>query len=658
MRRILSAALLALSLAGYASADYLLIVVNLNAKEEGATGGGQAGNPGPGMPPGPGPGMPPGMPPGPGRPPMPGGGGPPPMPGGGMPPPLGGVGGVGGPAQPEEADDSPDLIVVVLEAKNLNPKVSPMLFNEGKLLAPAKFRHKWGDVDLVSKIPLTKWAAADVTVLEKTKGTPLATVKERFEARKKDEMTPDKSASTVIDRVARFALELGLVDECGKVMDELVAKDKDKTNASLKAYAAVKAELDKPVANLDSFPAWQTKLLNGYKVTQNDKGHFALLHLQTKRSAEDVKPHLDQLERTYRAYYYWWALRGVVLPVAKERQTAVLAETEHFKNLRESLTASPVLADSFHARREAASVFASTRMDLPYDKLRKEWSQNWGDFDRHEILAGDKLNKGVPKVDKSNRPLSAIQRQQAGQIPRVAALVLKLMEYEHEQTAITHEASRQLLYSSKLLPRNVNAPEWIQFGMGAFFEAPLQSPWPSVGAANPYWMPRFKELKAKNKYEPAAVLLKKVVTDGHFREKAKSTKHEDVEAHLRRARAAAWSLTYFVARTDSTLPKLRRYFAELSKLPRDVALDEKTLWNCFAKAFELDTDDKVLSLANRWLSYVENETLDASAVHERIRKAYAEMNAPKTPPKQGGGIGGGVGGIGGNLGGTGLPMRP
>ena len=36
--------------------------------------------------------------------------------------------------------------------------------------------------------------------------------------------------------------------------------------------------------------------------------------------------------------------------------------------------------------------------------------------------------------------------------------------------------------ASGLLPRNVAVPEWLLFGMGSFFETPLQSPWAGIGA--------------------------------------------------------------------------------------------------------------------------------------------------------------------------------
>jgi len=556
------------------------------------------------------------------------GGGPPPMPGSGQ-------------THPEDADDSPDLIVAVVEVRSVKSADLAHKFNDNKI--QLKFEHKWGKIDLQHKIPLTKKGdvLAEVTVLEKSKGARLPTVKERFHAREKEVLGSEDKNDTpkVVEKLARFALELGLVDECAKVMDKLA--ESDKNHPIVKAYVAVKADMDRPVGKFESAAKWQKNLLVDYAAAQNDNQHFALLHHPTKRAAADLKGHLDQLERTYRAYYYWWALRGVRLPVPQERQVCVLADTpEKFSQLQATLTASPPVADSFFARRELTSVFAGRRNDLPYAKIDKVANQEaFGiGFDRDDVLTGVP-GRGAPKS------LKGVQhREAASLVPRIYALVLKAMEYEYEQTSVTHEASRQLLFASRLLPRNVQVPEWIQFGMGSFFETPLQSPWPSIGAANPYWLPRFEELRKKGKYEPPSALLKKVVTDGHFRGKAKD------EAALRKARAAAWSLTYYLARSSSEFPKLQRYFRELSKLPRDAALDEKTLWASFARAFDLNSEENVARLANNWLRYVQQETLDAAVIHDRIRRLYADMNAPPTTTKGGGG--------GGNTGGGSSPPGP
>ena len=49
------------------------------------------------------------------------------------------------------------------------------------------------------------------------------------------------------------------------------------------------------------------------------------------------------------------------------------------------------------------------------------------------------------------------------------------------------------------------------------------------------------------------------------------------------SRATAWSLTNFLIR--KRLDGLQRYFKELGQMPRDMALDEETLWLAFARAF-------------------------------------------------------------------------
>lgn len=626
IRRLLAAALLALVMVSYASADYLLIVVNLNAKPP-APDDGMGGD---------------GM--NPMQPPMGG-------PKGGPMPPMGG-GGKGGPMMPmpgggyspnDEADDVPDLIVAVVEVKSLTPQAAK-LFGDGKSLV--KFKHAWGTIDLQNKTWLYEAA-----LLEKQRGSPLHTVRERFAAEKKAILGASQKPSTheAVKKVALFALELGLVDECAKVLDELAQSDKN--NASVKAYLTVKEELDKPLNKQDQDAAtkWKDKLLDGYKVSQLDKHHFALIHSGTL-GADEVKPHLEQLERSFRAYYYWWACKGIALHVAKDPQVAVLAEApKEFADLKSNLTPSPVLADSFFARRESLSVFSHRRSDLHYSKMTERWKKMEDDgFVRHEIISGV-AGKGVPTKTKEGQALPIQLRELAAKEPRIYALMLKSMENEWQQTSLTHQASRQMLFASKQLPRNVQAPEWIQFGMGAFFETPLQAPWPSIGAANPYWLPRFRETYKSKKYETSnEALLKKVVTDAYFREKPKGEKEEAAksrEANLRRARAASWALTFYLARAEEGdnpkyLAKLQRYYKELAKLPRDTALDEKVLWACFTKAFELNTPEKIRTFATGWIRYVEDAPLEAKGIHEKISEIHKKMTTPP-PEKKGGNTGGG-----------------
>src|SRR5262249_27497839 len=148
----------------------------------------------------------------------------PPMGGGSQPmPPMGG--GKGGNPMPnqkppdDDADDVPDLVVAVVEVKTVS-KNHARDFADGK--REVKFEHKWGKIDLVTKTFLY-----EATLLKKSEGSALPTVKERFAAREKEIMGPNEKPQTrdAVRKVALFALELGLVDECAKVMDKLAETD-------------------------------------------------------------------------------------------------------------------------------------------------------------------------------------------------------------------------------------------------------------------------------------------------------------------------------------------------------------------------------------------------------------------------------------------------
>src|SRR5439155_892122 len=107
------------------------------------------------------------------------------------------------------------------------------------------------------------------------------------------------------------------------------------------------------------------------------------------------------------------------------------------------------------------------------------------------------------------------------------------------------------------------------------------------------------------------------------------------EADRLKARATAWSLTYFLA--QKKLDGLQRYFKELSKMPRDLELTDEVLLGCFARAFDavdankrVDTG-KLTNLANQWYSYSNDVPLEAEDLVKQIRKYYEEMAAQGPP---------------------------
>jgi hypothetical protein len=256
-------------------------------------------------------------------------------------------------------------------------------------------------------------------------------------------------------------------------------------------------------------------------------------------------------------------------------------------------------------------------MDDQYDTLEKLSNPLWADgLNRNEIL------KNTPRIP-GDKLVSA----------QMMALLLKATEFDAERAGISHDGTRQVIYASGLLPRNVAAPEWVQFGMGSFFETPLGAPWPSVGGPSMEHLPNFRDYRKLKRFEKSAGdTLRKVVTDAYFREALKD-KDSAVE---RKARASAWALTYFLMQTRPE--GMLRYYKELSKQPRDVELDEATLLGCFARAFDaVDSSKnvdahKIDELANQWYKLIDGTNFgDLEDEIQAIRTFIAKVT--KDPPK-------------------------
>src|SRR5262249_21080436 len=164
-------------------------------------------------------------------------------------------------------------------------------------------------------------------------------------------------------------------------------------------------------------------------------------------------------------------------------------------------------------------VFASQRFDEQYQMLFDKthgdfWDKN---YDREKLLQG-KLGVGTPQ---------GMQDQVAFVSANMAALLLKTLEFDAERSAVTHDATRQLLYATGTLNKNGVTREWFQFGVASFFETPQGSPWMTTGAPHVEYLPLWRDLKSGGKLElnaekknnPSAT-LRMVITDSYFRQYA------------------------------------------------------------------------------------------------------------------------------------------
>jgi len=637
-----------------ASADYILIKVNVGQQKEAGTpgagmigmipgtgmiggngqgggltsavppgGGGFPGAPGGGFPGAPGGGgLTPAVPPGgTGFPGAPDGGGFPGQPGGGGY--LGQQGGAGGAQQP-----APIEVVAVVEVDASFKTLSKVL--QPGQQAPLEAKTRWGSTKLWN-LP----AGPEVRVYPTSEEPSvakryLAEYAKVFKDKAKEKAGLKPSAKQIQD-LAEYALTHGLNDKFVEVMKKLA--EEEPANEAVVAFLKVQAALDRPVAKGGAADL-KSHLGDIKEATLKDgKGHFILYHKLSSNDPEEVQERLAQLEDSLRTYFYWFALKGVVLPVPTERLPALLTTKEpEFKRTRNSLADPPVVGDGIFARRENVSVFCAKPLDARYDMLDKFTSaiMSKGRFVRQELVTG-KANAGYEKGTKIN------ELAYAGTL----ALAMKELESEAERAGASHDASRQLLFASGLLPRNVTVPEWVLFGMGSFFETPEHSAWPTPTGLSSVYLPAFRyELGSKGKNFEGTPLktLRKIVTDGYFRNLTPDD-YKNKTDRLLKARSAAWALTYFLA--QNKLSNLNRYFQLLSEMPRDLELDDATLMDCFARAFDCydaktkkPDDAKLGILAGDWQSNMLTVNFEAEDFLKKLHEIYAESNAKPEDPKK------------------------
>jgi hypothetical protein len=662
-RCFLALAVLMSGAVGMASADYILIKVNVGQQKEPAAqgagaigmipGSGMIGSPmpgglTPGRPPGGAAGMTPRRPPGGavgGGSPFPGQmGGSSPFPGqmgggypganqmgGGYPGSSGGYGFLGqqGGAAGAQAD-APIEIIAVAEVDAVYLKLD----NDLRGGIPLNVRSHWGITKLwnlpggpevrvyaINEPSVAKRYAAEYTKVFKDK-------------------SGQKPSAEQIQKLAEYALTHGLNDKFVEIMKKL--GESNPTNEAVVAFGKVQAALERPVAK--GGPADLKAHLSDYKeaTLKDDKGHFVLYHKFSSSDQEEVQGRLARLEDSLRTFYYWFALKGVVLPMPATRLPSLLTEKEpEFKRTRNSLADPPIVGDGIFARREDLSIFCAKPLDERYDMLATftDTKMKQYNFNPQELLKGKENLKGT------SRPDAVREAAYAGTL----ALAMKELEDEAERAGASHEATRQLLFASGLLPRNVTVPEWVQFGMGSFFETPEHSPWPTPTGLSTIYLPAFRyEMGEKGKHFEGSPLktLRKIVTDDYFRDLAPDD-YKNKTDRLMKARAATWSLTYYLA--QKKLGGLQRYFKYLSEMPRDLELDDTALLDCFARAFDCydaktkkPDEGRLGAFAEEWMGFMHDEPLEAEVFLKKLQEIYAESIAkpeePKKPAVQPGGM--------------------
>jgi hypothetical protein len=492
--------------------------------------------------------------------------------------------------------------------------------NAGK---PGWVKHKWG---------YTCIEEADSTFLAAVVHHP--SVMKVYEEKKKAlAQGGEKPSITAVLELADWTLSHGLIEQYQTTMK--LAEDVDPKNPAVVNFKQIDADLKRAINPSDVSGEWKARVLEKY--TSAFSEHYTLLHLSGKSTPAEVKSRLAHLENQFKLFYYWFARQGQILPMPQQHLVAVLVPLkEDFELQHKIFESTPLVDDGFFARRENLVVLSQMRIDTPYLALVKRdeslWTE-WG-LDRDQMLRGK-----IPTKQK----LAKFGENASDKLTEAhtMALLEKALEEDAELAAVSHDGTRQLIAAAGLTTPGVVVPEWIQFGMGSFFETPKGAPWTTIGNAHWDYLPFFLDLdkNKEKKLEKPVDLVKSIVTDHYFRLALDPKKSKPEDEPEMKARALSWALTYYLA--HNKLEGLLRYYKELSKLPRDMTFDDEILLASFGRAFELMDatgkkldDSKLAAFADTWYRQMVRFTAgEASDLLAELRKNREEALQSKSTEK-------------------------
>jgi hypothetical protein len=428
----------------------------------------------------------------------------------------------------------------------------------------------------------------------------------------------------------------GLMKQFHQTLEEL--KKVDAKHPAAVAYQKIQKQLaaaapgDDP--SLKDF--YKEMRSQNYRSMVSDKGRYVLFTTLTPgKDDAKVKRRLTRLEEALESFYYWFALQDnvPVPPMPRHRLAGVLiSEPAEFYRKHKSWGPVPMLGSGFTPRRDNVMVLCVKRLDDAY-VLMENWMEQWKQqrkLETTELLDGKVWNRSDAKPNAL-----------AFSIIQTMAVVEKAMEDEAERATLTHEAVRQLLAATGLLPHNVAAPEWIQEGLASYFERPFGAVYGAGG------LPSWSNLVAYKHYKPSLGkgrdMLLNTITDRYFHIARQASmdleegreRPDRVQADWERAQATSWALVYYLDRQQN-MDRLLGYITVLAHMPRDMELSDRALEATFAKTFGL-TDAKgpmkldpgrLQSFADKWVDYMKGVSLEVPSEEMESLKTRKMNSAP------------------------------
>jgi hypothetical protein len=495
-----------------------------------------------------------------------------------------------GEEQEDETETNPMILRAIIEVDHsqVHRVIDALRRDTGRV----QIEHKWGKT-------ITYYRPGEILVLRNR----MSTVAERYAAHKSAIKTDDPDRVEKLIKLARWSLAHGILDKVEDVMEEV--EKLDPKNQFAVTFTKIQAALNRDVVGEEPGMGWRDRL--GDFSSSSSKHYILISDVKTSKESQS---RLETLEKNMKGFYYWFALRGKVLPVPRHRLIVCLESNPNSlqRHRKDIFDNTEMVADGFYVPRDNLTILSNKRLDEGYAALEKSAEPYFSAWNEEELFA-----KHTPR----KRQYSPNETARA----ETFALLLRALREEADRATISHDGTQQLIVASHLLPRAVVPPAWVDFGLPSFFETPRGACWPGFGESHVVYHTNFKHWlrnKSKNLDPDAAATLHAVITDQYFREaeQGKFKEPKDKRMALARARTTAWALAFYLA--NNKLDGLLRYYQELSTLPRDLPPDPTTMEMLFARALNLTDEsnpdqidpNKFANFASNWYQFVDLTPLE------------------------------------------------
>src|SRR5262249_52947394 len=146
----------------------------------------------------------------------------------------------------------------------------------------------------------------------------------------------------------------------------------------------------------DASAFWRSRL--GFRMSQSD--HYSMLYNAALNNPPEVERRLKLLEDNMKAVYYWFALKGIVLPMPDQKLLAVLLDQPDQFTLQRALDEDePLVSYGFFSARDNVAVSSGQRLDFPSVQFSKQMQAHYlAGWDRDALLKDTSVNLPAGKT--------------------------------------------------------------------------------------------------------------------------------------------------------------------------------------------------------------------------------------------------------------------